>query len=147
MWIILTTDDIDRALSAPEKAAIGKLATGSTQPDPWTAILASVTREVRGYVAAHKLNRLGTGATIPDELSDAAVSLAVYYGISRLPIKVSDVRKTAYDNALSLLRRVADGGFLIAQPTDVSTDTIASTPIQVVGHRTRIAGGRQLSGL
>lgn len=147
-WIALTTDDILQRLASAEKTALGTAALGPAQLDTWATVIADVTREVRGYVATASANTLGAGSTIPDELKGAALALAVFYGSSRLPIKINDVRQKAYDAAVALLQRVADGKFTIEQPQTASTEEIASgAPSQVVSSRFRVASSHNLSGL
>lgn len=146
-WITLTTDDILQRLTSAETSAYGTAATAVTQTSVWATVLADVVREVRGYVAGHSANKLGDGSTIPDELKGAALALAVFYGASRLPIKITDARQKAYDAALVLLARVADGHFAIEQPAAISHEIITGASVQTATMRRRIASGNDLSGL
>lgn len=138
-WITLTEAHLLTKISGPELAQIREAALGEGQVDPVQPTLDQVTREVRGRVAACARNRLGAGNTIPDELLDAALSLAVLRFEGRaagLSIDENSVRANAARSAESLLRDVARCEFSLEQPDSVSTEVIAA-PAPSFGTRTR----------
>lgn len=126
-WITLSTDDLDRSLSGPEKAALRTVAVEGSA-DPLETIIAEVIAEVRGYVAANGANTLGSGATIPDKLKSAALARIRFEAFSRLPVGrnlLTEDRVNANRDAVRLLERCADGKFAIDEPTEASTESIS----------------------
>lgn len=148
-WITLTADDVLRSLTGAERSAVRTAATAEGQADPLLEILGDVVREVRGYVAANTANTLGDGATIPDELKNAALSRARFESLTRLPVGrslLTEDRVKANEQAIQLLRDVARGAFRIAQPVTATTEEIGA-PKPSVGTRTRTYGRAQQDGL
>lgn len=134
-WIVPSENDLGERLAAAELTALQNAATGAhgnTVPD----IMTSVVAEVRGRVAANKQNRLGAAGTIPEELRSAALAIARWRALSRLPSLRSlqdDARRMEYTDALALLASVARGEFAIEQPEDpIDVDT-AGIPDPAVG--------------
>ena len=113
-WITLTEDALKARLSGVELAAWRKAALASGQSDPVAQVFAGVTAEVRGYVAGNRANSLGAGATIPEELLDAAMALVVARLTTRLPLSLTEERREAKNDAVALLRSVARGDFRVA---------------------------------
>jgi hypothetical protein len=139
-WITITEADLLTKVSGPELEAVRAAALADGQADPVQPAITQVTREVRGYVAACASNQLGEGATIPDELLEAALSLLVIRFLSRaagLSIDgENDPRMKAAEQAKTLLRDVAACRFAIAQPATVSTEEVGS-PSPSFGTRDR----------
>lgn len=130
-WIELTESHLGERLAAAELAALQSAAVGAygnTVPD----VLASVVAEVRGRVAANGRNQLGASGTIPDELKAAALAIARWRILSRLPGMKSlqdEARRAEYSDALALLAAVADGKFAIQKPSEpIDADTGAVEP-------------------
>lgn len=128
-WITLTEAHLGERLAAAELAALQSAAVGAygnTVPD----VLASVVAEVRGRVAVRY--PLGEAGTIPEELKAAALAIARWRILSRLPGMKSlqdDARRTEYVDGLSLLEAVANGKFLIVAPEDpLEADTGVPAP-------------------
>jgi hypothetical protein len=123
-WTTLTEQDIADRLSAAEYTAFTSkfLRPGATSPLP--GIIAGVVQEVRGYAAGNSSNALQDGSTIPPELTEAAIALCVYRLTTRLPVKQTDARKEAKDDALKLLDRVASGRFFIS---DADSEDLADS--------------------
>lgn len=117
-WITLSETNLGERLAAEELEALQTAAVGdfgNTVPD----VLASVVAEVRGRVAAESKNQLGPTGTIPEELKSAALAIARWRILSRLPgmkFLQDEARRAEYSDALSLLAAVADGKFAIVQP-------------------------------
>lgn len=148
-WITLTTEHIRRSLTGAELSAVQTTALGEGQSDPLPATLDGVVKEIRGYVSACERNTLGDGETIPDELLDAAIAIARWRALTRLPVArlATEQRREENDAAVRLLREVAACRFRIAQPATASAENLASGGAQVISSRTRITKGSDLSGL
>jgi hypothetical protein len=129
MWIPITSDDVRTRLADAEFSAYTQLALAPGQLDPLPDITAQVVREVRGHVAGGG-NTVGDGLTIPDELLAAAVDMVVFRLTTRLGIKVKEDRKTANDQAKTLMGQVGRGEFKIAGP-----DNAAAAQAGVAGPR------------
>ena len=91
-------------------------------------MIEQVILEIRGYVAGCASNELGDGATIPDELKGAAISRIRFELATRLPVAslLTEDRRTANANAISLLKDVARCAFRIVPPETVTDDPVAS---------------------
>jgi len=135
MWITITTDDVKTRLSGAEFAAYTTKALSAGQSDPLPDITAQVVREVRGHVAGGG-NTIGDGLTIPDELLAAAVDMIVFRLTTRLGISVKEDRKTANDQAKTLMGQVGRGEFKISGPESAASEQ-AATPSPVIISRTR----------
>lgn len=116
MWIELQEEDILTRLAGAELRAYRTAATAEDQDDPLPEVLAAVTDEVRGYVAACPGNRLGPVGRIPSRLKSAALDLARYRLTTRLPVRISEERKREYENAIRLLEQVARCVFAVEDP-------------------------------
>lgn len=134
-WITLTSDDLAERLAAAELTTVQTAATGS-YGDPVPDVLASVVAEVRGRVAAHASNRLGAAGTIPAELRAAALAIARWRVLSRLPgvrMLQDDARRLEYSDALSLLSAVSRGDFAVEQPDEAVEVDTGGVPPPVAG--------------
>jgi hypothetical protein len=127
-WITLTEADVLTRLSGPELAALKTAALQGGQANPLPEVLSQITREVRGYVANCDRNRLGEGATIPDELESAALSRIRYELATRLPVSslLTPARTQANADALTLLRDTAACRFTLEQPATPSPEVLAA---------------------
>lgn len=137
-WIPLTENDVITKLSGPEIAAMKTAALQASQVNPLPGVITQIVKEIRGYIAACARNTLGDGETIPDELLGAAISRIRFELATRLPVAslLTEDRRTANANALTLLRDVAGCRFLIVGPVIPTTDDIGSpTPRVRQPHR------------
>lgn len=139
MWISITTDDVKTRLAGAEFAAYTTKALAAGQVDPLPDITAQVVREVRGHVAGGS-NTVGDGLTIPDELLAAAVDMIVFRLTTRLGISVKEDRKTANDQAKTLMGQVGRGEFKVAPPATASASQAGGNAIKVVTGRQRTEG-------
>lgn len=139
MWIPITIDDVKTRLAGAEFSAYTQKALSAGQVDPLPDITAQVVREVRGYVAA-KGNIVGDGLTIPDELLAAAVDMIVFRLTTRLGISVKEDRKTANDQAKTLMGQVGRGEFRIAPPETASASQAGGNGVSVVTGRPKKEG-------
>lgn len=143
MWVEITTQDVQTRLAAAELAAYRTKALAPGQVDPLPEMIAQVAREVRGHVAGGG-NTLGAGLTIPDELLAAAVDMVAFRLTTRLGIAVKDDRKTANDQAKTLMGQVGRGEFKVEPPVTPASVQAAGGAISVVSSRPRIAAGGEL---
>lgn len=146
-WITLTEDDVVTKLSGPETSAMKTAALKVAQIDPLPEVLVQVVREIRGYVAACAANILGDGSTIPDELLGAAISRIRFELATRLPVAslLTEDRRKANENALTLLRDVAACKFKIVAPNNPTTEEISS-PSPKIKKRCRQFNRRKQDG-
>lgn len=123
-WITLTEADVLTKLSAPELTAMKTAATGVGQANPLVEVIEQVVLEVRGYVGASLLVQLGEAGTIPNELLGAAINRIRFELATRLPVPalLTDARKEANKDAVTLLGRVAAGSFLVVAPEDAAPE-------------------------
>jgi len=123
-WITLTEAKVQDRLTADELDSLKTLSVSSGGA-PLADVLSGVIGEVRGYVGAGGYT-LGAGATIPEELLEAAVSIARYRLILRLPAEkllMTPERVADKNAAVDLLKTlVARGKFGIVAPTTAATD-------------------------
>ena len=145
-WIAITPDDVKTRLTGAEVAALKSVALAPGQGDPLDEIIAHVTNEVRGYVAANVKNTLGAAGTIPAKLLSAALAIIRYRVATRLPTKslLTEDRVRENDAAIRLLERVADDKFAIEDPI---TGDVSGISIQFVSTPTRLTSRQKLSGL
>lgn len=127
-WQTITEADVLTKLSGPEIAAMKTAALQASQVSPLPGIITQVVREVRGYVAACERNTLGAGETIPDELLGAAISRIRFELATRLPVAslLTEDRRTANANALTMLRDVAACRFQIVVAATPTTEVVSA---------------------
>lgn len=117
MWREVLEDDVLTGISGPETVAYQSAALKEGQVNPLPEIIATVTDEVRGYIAGCSNNRLEAGSTLPRAVIHHTVAIIRYRLISRLPIRVSDEREQEYKDARSFLRDVSACRVAIEQPS------------------------------
>lgn len=133
-WIEFQSADFLNANSAPELVKLRAAATGDGQADPVDGIAAALVDEIRGHVAVK--NTLGPAGTIPQELLACAVDIFRFRATLRLPgmkLLQDDARRTAYNNAVSLLQRVAEGKFTVSAPEEETEAEMGGAPAPDVG--------------
>lgn len=150
MWTEIEIDDVRNHLSATEYTVVASRLLAPGQSNPVPAIIADVTREVRGYVQACQSNRLAASG-LPAELKPAALDLIVMRLIRRLPDGVfgkTERREEAERNALTLLRAVADCRFAVEQPDTPADLALPGTAgVEVVRSRPQRSAAEKLEGL
>ena len=140
MWVTIQESDLLTGISGPELAGIRSAALATGQSDPVQPTLDQVTRLIRGRVAACRHNRLGEGNTIPDELMEAAVAIALMKLPARaagLTIDPDGTRQSAADDAQDLLKEVAACRFAVQQPETVSEEQTAAPPKPAMQEKNR----------
>lgn len=133
-WLAITEDFVKTKLSGPELNALRTAALAEGQADPLAEIIEDVVKEVRGYVAGCKANTLGAGLTVPDKLKTATMSRIRFELATRLPVKtlLTDDRRTANQDAIKLLTRVAECGFAIEEPLTADTEKLATYTPKII---------------
>lgn len=150
MWITVTEAHLQQAISGPELDAFRAAALASGQTDPVTGIVAEITQEIRGYVAACTRNQLGPSGTIPDELLHAFLSLFVPRFQSRaggVVIDPNGQREREVSAARQLLGQVASCKFAIVQPVAPDTSSTVGGSVQVICPGERTASRQKMSGI
>ncbi len=127
-WITITEAMVEDRMTADELSSL-KTISASSGGTPLTDVVSGVTNEIRGYVGAGGYPR-GAGATIPDELLEAAVAIIRYRLILRMPLEktlLTPGREKDKEAAVDLLRNmVATGKFGIEAPTTEATTSITT---------------------
>jgi hypothetical protein len=130
-WAALTAAEIKTRLSGPELTALQGSALASGQSDPTPEVIAQVTNLIRGYIAVKY--PLGTAGTLPPEIKDAAIAIARWRLIGRIGIggaggmMSSEPRKAEYEEAIALVKSIAEGKFAIELPDPIDETEHAST--------------------
>lgn len=123
-------DIIDRYGSDALLIAFDRDNSGEVAPDSVNKALADAQSEIDGYLSGVESLPL---TNPPALLTRLAVDIALYQGSSSTA--QTDEKRTRYEDAVSYLRRVAEGRIKLAKPENVTTtvsDTAAiSTPAQV----------------
>lgn len=137
-WISITSTLVTAQFSSAEKAAYD----AHRGDDKIANIISSVVREVRGYVG--NKYPLESGETIPDSLEGAAIAIIRYRFLNGLPSKtlITEDRRNEYNDAMTLLRKVSEGSFLIEDSSGARANGI-----KIVGSRTTRVTGTSLKGL
>lgn len=126
-WVQLSESDLAATLSAPELQAFKSAATGVGQVISVADLLSQVQAEVEGYIAASDNPLIVPANSVPKTLARAALAIARYRLITRLPINAQqmlETRQKEYDDARSLLQAVASDRFVIGR-ADAATQTPA----------------------
>lgn len=147
-WRAITESDVLAVLTETERAAVDTLNLGD-QDSPVEAVIASVTDEARGRIAANPANQLGEDGTLPATVIHQAVAIIRYRLLSRLPVAslVTDARRAEWDEANKFFRDVAKGEVSIERPATAATETRATPDVDVTASVTRQATRTKLSGI
>ncbi|MDR1304469.1 MAG: DUF1320 family protein [Verrucomicrobiales bacterium] len=148
-WITITETAVQTRLTGAELNAFRTAAMAVGQGDPLPEVIAQVTDQVRGYVAACPNNALGATGTIPKRLLASALDIIRYRVATRLPQMaglIDALREGEYKDALTLLRAVAACNYAIEDPAADGDDTGGGT-VEVVNRPPRVAAKSQLGGL
>lgn len=147
-WLTLTEAHILTGITGAELAPARTAALKAGQADPVPEVIAQVTREVRGRVAACSRNTLGDGDTIPDECLSAAIDIAVYRICKRIPgaALLTKQREDAHTAAVAFLRDVAACQVALVQPATAAAQQPGGPAVQVVTSTTRVASRNNFRG-
>jgi hypothetical protein len=129
-WITITDAAILGKSAGAEVDAARSAALAIGQTDPVPGLVEQIVREVRGYVAACKDNKLGPAGTIPDELLGAALNRLRFECATRLPggALLDEDRRAANRDAIAMLRDAGACRIVLEQPDTPSTEILASQP-------------------
>lgn len=121
-WILLTEAHLLEGLTAGELSALKTKQLAEGQADPVVDVLARCASEVQGYVGTRYA--VGLAGTVPDQLLSAALAIARWRLIGRLPIRnlATDSRRQEYQDAIAQLRDVAAGKFALSVATTPAAD-------------------------
>lgn len=146
-WRAPTEDDLLGSISNAELTAYRAAVISDDQTDPATKKLAATVVYVRGFIAANKINTLGTAGTLPDALIGPAMDYLAIDIIKRIPgRKVSEERSDARKAAIKLFEQVAANKFAIEEPETAGTESISS-PSPVSSEPTRYFTNTQQDGV
>lgn len=122
MWITLTENDVDKVLSAKEKAETMNLFKGT---ETLADLIACVVLEVRSYVG--NCTQLSTNPLeIPDEAKLVTLTVIRHRMITRLAggdALLTEARYMEYNNAMDWLKRAARCELRIEGAPDASCPT------------------------
>ena len=108
-WIKPTERDLASCLSQKEIDAFRQSPSATGAEDPVAALLAATAQQVRAAVRANRAVAMGPADTVPQSLMRAALAIAAFDALKRLPVPVGEDRRQAKDDALALLDKVAAG--------------------------------------
>lgn len=129
-WRRLT--ELDAGLNAAERGAYRSSLLGEGETDRLPGILSSVALQIRGAIRSFRDNVLDEDAeAVPESAVHHAGALIRYRLLSHFPGGASEPRRKEYEDALTWLRDVAAGRFLIEAPD--------SAPEAKAPHRVRPA--------
>jgi hypothetical protein len=118
-WIALTEADVQTRMTDTELAKYKAIGLASGQTTLVADVLVEVQEMVRGYVAGCERNTLAEGTKIPIKLKSSALDLAVMEIMKRCGGVITDVddqRAESYNRAITLLERVSECRFAVADP-------------------------------
>lgn len=145
-WRKPDEDDLTATLSQAEIEAFRRSA--SFAADPVERILQRTSALVRGFIATNgKVRRMGPAGTLPESLVSPAMDYAAYDILKRMPVALTDERRTARAKAEELFRDVAQGRFTPESDESDGTSSTDGPAIEVVAtSRSRVTPAK-LEGL
>ena len=144
-WTTVSEADILGKLSEDELAIYRSTQADPESTDPLSDIISRVVSEVRARIAANAANTLDDGETVPSSVVDHLLAVVRYRLLTRLPIRVSEDRRTEYEDALDFLSDVAAGKVAIEDPG--SGVTAKTSDLQVARYRTSVPSATNLASL
>ena len=108
-WITPTEQDLAGTLSQREIDAFRASPAASMAADPVADTLAAATDLARGYCRSNGNLRMGPAGTIPRSLLSPVLDVAAFNVLKRLPVPVNEDRRRAQEEAMRILRDVAEG--------------------------------------
>lgn len=123
-WIELDPDKL--ILTPDERETIADTAAAASVDDPTAGIVASLTNAIRGRCRAAGI-ALETGATIPEEIEDAALAILRFRLLTYFPEVAARLldehRKQEYTDAMKTLTALAKGEIGVESAADPVTET------------------------
>lgn len=113
-WRLITIQDVAASINQDEIDAYSQLPEFKEEPDPVGDLISQVASYVRGFCRASGAVKIDTTNqyTVPNSLISTAVAIIIYRMLSRMPLEVLETRKTAWQEAEEMLKRVASREFL-----------------------------------
>lgn len=125
-WTKPTADGLTATLSAAEVTAFGRSAGFE---DAANVILSQTAATVRGFVRAGGVRLSAVDGLVPPSLLAFAYDFAAYRLLKRMNIRVGEDRRKAYEDAMEMFRRVAEGKMAVEpDDEDVGASMPAVTP-------------------
>lgn len=125
-WIKPTTDGLTATVSAAE---VGAFSRSAGFEDAAEAVLAQTAAAVRGFVRAGGVRLSAADGLVPPSLLAFAYDFAAYRLLKRMNIRVGEDRRKAYEDAMDMFRRVAEGKMAVEPDVeDTGTSMPAVTP-------------------
>jgi len=110
-WRAPTTDDLKLSVSETELDAYSSAATQSSETAE--GLVKRGADMVRGYLRSNGSVKLGPAGTVPDSLIAPLMDYLCVDVIKRVPVGVSDDRRRARDQAISLFKDAQAGRFSV----------------------------------
>ena len=114
-WTKPTTEGLTATLSSAEVTAFGRSAGFE---DAATVILSQTAATVRGFVRAGGVRLSAADGLVPPSLLAFAYDFAAYRVLKRMNIRVGEDRRKAYEDAMEMFRRVAEGKMAVEPDVD-----------------------------
>lgn len=108
-WTKPTEQDLAGTLSQREIDAFRASPAASLAADPVEDALAAATDLARGYCRSNGNLRMGPAGTVPRSLLSPVLDIAAFNILKRLPVPVQEDRRRAREEAMRILRDVAEG--------------------------------------
>ncbi len=108
-WTKPTETDLAAVLSQREIDAFRQSPSATGASDPVADAISQAAELARGYCRGNGNIRMGPAGTIPRSLLGPAMDIAAYNVLKRLPVPVREDRRLARDEAMRILRDVAEG--------------------------------------
>lgn len=122
-WRKPTARDLVAKLNEKELLAFKQHPDFRSLADPASDILEQTAEMVRGFCRSNKQVRMSTEpATIPESLMSAAMDIAAYDVLKRIAVPISEARQRAWEKALELLEKAAQGAFIPESDVEGESD-------------------------
>lgn len=114
MWIQLDESILSTVLNKSELTRVTS-DRASCEVDPVPGILSDVATMIRGRIRSGGRSEVqGDALSIPDELAYVAGALVRQRILTRLSLSITDDRKREYEDAMTTLREISSGEYVIA---------------------------------
>lgn len=146
-WITPSEQDLAGTVSQREIDLFRSSPAASMAADPVADTIAAAADLARGYCRSNGNLRLGPAGTIPRSLLAPVLDIAAYNILKRLPVPVGEDRRKAYEEAMRILRDVAEGRTTPeghGEAEDAASGTVA---VQVAVSSRRRVTSEKLEGL
>ena len=108
-WTKPTEQDLAGTLSQREIDSYRVSPAASGASDPVADVIGAAADLARGYCRSNGNLRLGPAGTVPRSLMAPVLDIAAYNLLKRLPVAIRGERRAAFEEAMRILRDVAEG--------------------------------------